>query len=133
MRGGSSARLWIARLTVFLFALQAALPIGFMPDPEALKSGHYEIVICTGTGLKTITVDEQGKPVDSDDTDGTHSGAFACPFSKVAAKAAALPPAPVLDRLAAAVIVPLARDGQAPVQDARGPALGSRAPPVILG
>lgn len=126
-------RQWIARLTVLLFALQAGLPIGFMPDPEALKSGHYEIVICTGLGLKTITVDAQGQPIDSDDADGSHSGALACPFSKVAAKAATLPPVSVLDRSADAAAVPSAQADQAVSQGVRGPSLGSRAPPSHLG
>jgi hypothetical protein len=48
-RGGGawSAAIW---LSVALFALRALLPTGFMPDPGALRAGHFQIVYCPAFG-----------------------------------------------------------------------------------
>jgi hypothetical protein len=46
-RGG---RAWLSMvwLATFLLALRAFLPTGFMPDPDALRAGRFQIIYCSG-------------------------------------------------------------------------------------
>lgn len=129
----SRARRAVSCAALVLFALQLTIPAGFMPDAGALKAGHYEVVICTGTGFKTITVDESGRQVDPGQSDDSQApGQFSCPFFKVAAQAAALPTMPVLAAPVVHVAIAVVRDRVATVRRA-GPTLGSRAPPLAFG
>ncbi len=129
----SRARRAFSCVALVLFALQLTIPAGFMPDVGALKSGQYEVVICTGSGFKTITVDESGRQVDPGQSDDSQSpGQFSCPFFKVAAQAAALPTMPVLNAPVVHVENVVVRDRIVTVRRA-GPTLGSRAPPLVFG
>lgn len=121
-------------LTAILFALQLAIPAGFMPNIAAAKAGVYEIVICTGTGFTTITVDETGQPVSPASTGGApETGSFACPFFKVAAKALDQDVGPAVHRMAAAQVVQHVQRDQIPAPRVVSSSLGSRAPPAHLG
>ncbi|WP_066638150.1 hypothetical protein [Bordetella sp. H567] len=33
-----------------LFCLRALLPTGFMPDPDALRAGHFHLIYCSAAG-----------------------------------------------------------------------------------
>ena len=124
----------VARLAAFLFALQLAVPAGFMPNIADAKAGIYEVVICTGAGFKTITIDETGQPVDPAFPDGApETGGFSCPFFKVAAKAVDQEDAPNVHRMAAVAVVHHIRRDQVPSPRIFSAYLGSRAPPANLG
>ena len=122
-----------ARALLILFALRAAILVGFMPDFEALRDGRVEIVVCTPEGLKTIAVDrESGRPAQDGDR-ADHSTLNDCPFQTVIAKAFAIPAviglpsvgigrSEDIPRRASPVLLP----------PAQGPPLGPRAPPAIL-
>lgn len=68
-----SARLLQAKrayvlLVLALFVSRALIPAGWMPD-FAVGSGS-PIVICTASGLATLYVDEDGKPIKHEQTRG---------------------------------------------------------------
>ncbi len=55
-------RPYIILLLLAVLALRILLPVGYMVQAaEAADAGAFEIVICTSTGLKHVTVDEDGK------------------------------------------------------------------------
>lgn len=51
----------VTMLVLAAFVLSALIPAGFMPE-FSKEGGSYELVICSGMGTKTITV--QSEPVD---------------------------------------------------------------------
>lgn len=122
-----------AYAALLLFALRAAIPVGYMPDLGAVRDGQVQIVICTGFGTQALLVDESGRPIeDRGATD--HAGKSDCAFAVSVAAALALPSA------VAALSLPLFAGRAAPASDsttlfppAQGPPLGSRAPPLFLG
>lgn len=65
--GGSNlyklARRMLLGMTLMLFFIHAALPVGFMPDLSALSDGQIKIVVCTDSGYQTVVLDEAGNPV----------------------------------------------------------------------
>lgn len=129
---------FLARLLLFATVLRALAPLGFMPDLQALQEGRVEIVLCTGIGFKTITVDAAGRPVLPDGSDapsdpGEGAGAD-CAFRSPAAAALLLPEVAALPAPAAAYserLRPAAAQALPP--PAQGPPLGARAPPATLG
>lgn len=52
----------IGWMHVALFAAFSCLAPGTMPE---LRAGGLTVVICTGAGLSTVTLDENGKPVEA--------------------------------------------------------------------
>ncbi|HBT42492.1 MAG TPA: DUF2946 domain-containing protein [Rhodospirillaceae bacterium] len=132
---GSGTRRAVATLALFLFALHAVLPAGYMLDTDSLRDGRYEVVICTGAGLQTVVVDKSGNRVapDGPATPGGE-GTLKCPFATVAGKALAVPEQPVLLTIHAVRSVPglLPPALGLPASADRLP-LGSRAPPILLG
>ncbi|OIN86497.1 MAG: hypothetical protein AUJ12_06040 [Alphaproteobacteria bacterium CG1_02_46_17] len=58
-----------------VFLIRAMVPVGFMPD----FSGKHTIQICSGTELKTITVDDNGAPTSPDHQKNP------CPYSFLSA------------------------------------------------
>ena len=55
----------LAALLVFTFLIKGLVPAGYMPDFGRLRQGVVAITICTGSSVKQILVDENGKPVES--------------------------------------------------------------------
>ncbi|MGP1256416.1 MAG: hypothetical protein ACTS10_18495 [Kiloniellales bacterium] len=53
-------------LITFVLLLRAMIPVGFMPDLAAARDGVFTLVICSGSGVSTITLDANGDPVDPD-------------------------------------------------------------------
>jgi hypothetical protein len=132
--GNNSARGFIARLILILFALRAVVPVGYMPDLGALEHGQVRIVVCTGAGFKSLLVDEAGRPVDAQESGTSQHAGADCPFGTAAAKAFLAP------TLVAALALPtyeqhilLPGSGVALLPPAQGPPLGPRAPPTVLG
>jgi hypothetical protein len=58
-----------------VFLIRAMMPVGFMPD----FSGKHAIQICSGTEIKTIIVDDDGKP------SPTNHQKTPCPYSFLSA------------------------------------------------
>ncbi|MCR9074203.1 MAG: hypothetical protein NXI18_21250 [Alphaproteobacteria bacterium] len=130
--GDAAARRVIAWTLLVLVMLRAAIPVGFMPDLDALRDGWIEIVICTPGGLKTIAVsDAKGGPAGSEDGSSTGPSAHECPFDAVVSQAALLAD-PVLDIGYAVALAakPVTAGTAAPTLQSFGPPLGSRAPPA---
>jgi len=67
---------------VLLAALcfRAFFPLGFMPA-HAAGADEFQIVICTGTGAKTIAVDGGGEPVSHPAQDGEQDAP--CAFASI--------------------------------------------------
>jgi hypothetical protein len=128
-----AARRIIARLILLLFVGQALVPAGFMPDPDALRAGRIDLVICTAAGLAGPGADAATHAPPSSGNTGK-SDRKDCPYHTVASKVLVLSgeaPLPVFYDLRSE---PLPADGAAHMlAAAQGPPLGSRAPPSRLG
>lgn len=136
LRGGiigeKAARGVIAWTLLALMMLRAAIPVGFMPDLDALREGRIEIVVCTPGGLKTITVpDDAAGPAGSEGGSSNGATAHECPFDAVVSQAALLAePVSDIGRPAELAGPPLILGAGAPTVRSFGPPLGSRAPPA---
>lgn len=65
--------------------LRGFIPVGFMPNVDALKNGAIDIVVCTGVGFSTIHVDDgSSSPTHSSGNYNMHT---ICPFLGVMAAA----------------------------------------------
>jgi hypothetical protein len=53
---------YVNLLIVFAFAVRSLLPVGFMLAATPAYGGSVQIVICTGHGLETLTLDDKGVP-----------------------------------------------------------------------
>jgi hypothetical protein len=118
----------IVWLALAALVLRCLVPPGFMPEAHPDQRG-FRMVLCSGAGTVTLTVDADGVPIES----GSHvADSRSCPFSAVAFAAA--PPAPPLGFLALAQAVPdpLPVSLPPPQPVLAGP-LGPRAPPFSPG
>lgn len=89
------AHAFLVRLTLIALLVGAAVPIGWMPNPEGAGSGA-PIVICTGHGPINAFIGKDGKPIN-------HPGSQSDICVYAAAAAPATPaPAPALFVLSAA-------------------------------
>jgi hypothetical protein len=75
------AHAFLVRLTLIALLVGAAVPLGWMPNPDGAQSGS-PIVICTGHGPITAFVGGDGKP---SKPSGSHSDI--CVFAAAAAHA----------------------------------------------
>lgn len=108
--------------------MRGVLPAGFMPDANAAAQGRLELTFCSPAG-NTLTMF-----VSTSDEQSDATMAADCPFGVFAA-AATLPPStdPVPGQWAVvATLIPTAYGTSLPALPARGPPLGSRAPPPVL-
>lgn len=118
------------------FVLRALVPVGFMPDAQALQNGHIELTLCS-PGSAAVGRSISLSLLSDDSRDTSHpAGSLAtpgeCPFGLMSAQAVIVPPAIGVAAVASASFPrsrPLApRVASLPVQ---GPPLGSRAPPAV--
>ncbi|WP_420564818.1 DUF2946 family protein [Thalassobaculum sp.] len=130
--GRLSARRAIAWSVLALVMLRAAIPVGFMPDLDALADGRIEIVICTPGGLKTIAVPADGAAATgAEERSSSDAAAYECPFDAVVSQAVLLAdPAPDLRRVLEPAESRQSLERETLVARYSGPPLGSRAPPV---
>lgn len=109
-------------LMLVLFAFRAMVPDGFMLDFSQEQSGHFGMVLCTGT----VTVSHDGHPEQQQATS-------LCPFDLVTSQAILLSALP-LDPAPNHTYATLAHvDALAMPALVQGPPLGARAPPLRLG
>lgn len=68
-------------LICLAFTLRSLLPVGFMLAASPTHGGGWQIVVCTGHGPETLTLDEKGTPRP------VHSAAdkTTCPYAPVGA------------------------------------------------
>ncbi|MCV0369674.1 MULTISPECIES: DUF2946 family protein [Filomicrobium] len=71
-------------ILLLVLAVRSLLPAGFMLEASNASAGSFEIVICTSTGAKLLTVDADGKP---SKTEPQHDGKGLCPFAASGAAA----------------------------------------------
>lgn len=84
---GPAAKCAVMRLMLAFFVLRAFVPVGFMPGSGSAAGDGLQIVICTGTGAKSVQVDRDWRPVDADKSNKTDlAGDQECPFFKALAK-----------------------------------------------
>lgn len=139
----------LARLLLLLLLVaRAFVPVGYMPDAQALQQGRLALGFCAAgggafPGMATPPV--QDVHVDphhghhAHEGESRHSGHVGagqeCPFGLSAHQALLLPPAialaPVL--LRGFVQPPRLADSPRPPMPAAGPPLGQRAPPRNIG
>jgi hypothetical protein len=50
-------------MLVLMLAVRSLLPAGFMLQPSVAGDGTLAVVICTGHGPQTVTLDADGKPI----------------------------------------------------------------------
>jgi hypothetical protein len=116
-----------ALFMALLLMLRAVIPVGYMPDMAALQKGELKLQICSGMGVKTITLPQDDAPQPKHD--GKEKLAH-CPFG-AAPSLAVLPEAAVIAALVwqaslattPILAVPEKRDGN--------PAARPRAPPTF--
>lgn len=94
---GLQTALLIAGLLALL--VRAAIPAGYMPERQ---STGWLVTLCTGDGVKTVTVDVNGKPVKHDGS--ADAAPSICAFASLAAPALSAAP-PLLLILAIAFIL----------------------------
>ncbi|MFY0476120.1 DUF2946 family protein [Achromobacter marplatensis] len=142
-------------LLLLLLVARAWVPVGYMPDADALRQGRLALEFCVmgggvWPGLRAPLTQPAAQPhaqshAQSDAHHGNHGdpghggpdghGAAGqeCPFGLSAHQVLDVPPmmavAPVLLRWLART--PLRVDSPRPAMPAAGPPLGSRAPPSI--
>ncbi|HMN36191.1 MAG TPA: hypothetical protein PKD49_00555 [Hyphomicrobium sp.] len=112
---------------VLVFMARSIVPAGFMLQSTD-TAGHVQVVVCTGSGFETITVDRDGLPVPSQH--GEVAGAQ-CPYSAATAAVTepdAVPSLAVAVRYSA-VAYKVERDLHA--ADPKPHELSARGPPVI--
>ena len=67
------------------------VPVGFMPDFNAMRQGVYKVTICTGMGHQSVLVDQNQKLADGLAQNNDHktdkSGHDYCPFAGMHASA----------------------------------------------
>ena len=123
---GAAMRRVLARATIVLFALRALVPVGFMPDLDTLGAGHLDIVLCTGHGPVSLTLDANGVPAKPHRSPGAD-----CPFGMALGKGFVAPAAPALPYAIVAAGTTARTDAARGLRPpSQGPPLGSRAPPV---
>jgi len=61
-------RLFFAGLLLLAYVFRAFIPVGYMPDMDALRKGVFTLAICTSHGAKTILADDQGQPAKKDNS-----------------------------------------------------------------
>lgn len=125
---------------LLLWLVRAVLPVGYMPDRDALRQGSLSLIFCSAEGhgdpaARTAWYQREGHALpgllDSGDENPAADNP-ACPFALLAG-AGPLPspqalPGPII-RLALAPLPILELPAVAPVP--AGPPLGSRAPPAL--
>jgi len=110
-----------------ILAARALIPAGYMPDFRSLSKGTLSVVICTGSGLKTVLLDQDGKPLPTHDQSDRH---HPCAFTGLAAVTATnFVPFAFAQGLNASTVVWFEID--APTLRRVGPPLGSRGPPTL--
>jgi hypothetical protein len=55
-------RRFVNLLIGLVFAVHSLVPVGFMLAATPGHAGELQIVICTGHGLQTLTLDSKGEP-----------------------------------------------------------------------
>lgn len=131
-------------LLLLLLVVRAWVPVGYMPDIDALRQGRLALGFCAaGGGLPPVLRAPAAQMDAHHGHHGDHGGGAPgdhgaagqeCPFGLSAHQVLDVPPmmavAPVLLRWLAQT--PAQVDSPRPAMPAAGPPLGSRAPPSIL-
>lgn len=100
--GTNGFKMLAVAIVVTAVLVRALIPVGYMPGQDT--AGAYTIVICSGFGTKTITVDQDGVPVQHGDENNTPStNAEHCPFAPVLAGGAV----PMVDSVVTLSFTPL--------------------------
>ena len=120
----------LLQLVLFLVLLRALIPPGYMPDLAAAQDGVITLVICSPDGLRTISLDENGNPVEPGEAPEEHQRQH-CPFASVGSidlPPLAKAPMPIVFTMRAALWSP--QEGLGAERPVVGP-VGSRAPPAL--
>lgn len=130
----NSWRIRIALCLLFLaLVVRGLIPVGYMPDANALKDGRFAITFCITPGTTApVFVSLLGNETPYSDDVNTAND---CPFGLLSNQALALPLLPAIQALPVILTSVQAfsfNNAALPVLGARGPPLGSRAPPVLL-
>lgn len=124
-------------LLLLALVVRGLIPIGYMPDTNALRNGRVVISFCIapGSGISTLPMMLADLLVnDSSHPEDVLAGS-GCPFSLLSHQALDVPVLPALRVLLVAGFSALTRtfdNTVLPVLDARGPPLGPRAPPFFF-
>ena len=116
VRRSFGERRFFVALAVLAFMLQVLVPPGFMVSGGA----SHAVVICTGHGPLTASIDDHGRPAKSPDNKSNH----ACPFAGHGGTPLSLSPQSV-ERI---VVARHLAEGPGPVADL-APGRGLAAPP----
>ncbi|MFV9474046.1 DUF2946 family protein [Advenella sp. RU8] len=130
---GVSYRYIFIYLCLALFALRSLIPVGYMPNMQALGQGKIEIIICTPAGSQSTFVSIETSP-HQQIPDNAHDGMLSCPFSVINAQGmlAGSPDLGVEAFNLPELVVPSLSHSQVNNVRHSGPPLGSRAPPVAI-
>jgi hypothetical protein len=134
MRSGPTKQLgiswlWIGHALVIALALRALVPTGYMPIFPGSKEGGLKIVICTGSGFKTIALDPDGNSPEPASNQHQTDCVFAGPHTWTGSEPGAWTigfPKFLSSDVPFSIQVP-----QVPIRRT-GPAFGSRAPPKAV-
>ncbi|MBV7501293.1 MULTISPECIES: DUF2946 family protein [Achromobacter] len=133
-------------LLLLLLVVRAFVPVGYMPDAQALKQGRLELGFCAAGGgvfpgmsgradAHTAHTDSSHDHHEHHDSSQHVGAGQECPFGLSAHPALLVPPTVALvpALLGWWVQAPRLTDSPRPPMPAAGPPLGQRAPPRITG
>ena len=127
----SAAFLAIWGLLCQLVLTAAAIPAAFAAArPGVLPDGHWTVVICTGSGMKRITLDANGVPVEESQQDGPLDHCTACHLVSGGVLVAASAEVLACPYCGLALLTPAVAEAVTGKPDCRLPE--SRAPPLEL-
>ena len=74
---------WLTALLCLTLIFRVLVPVGYMPDFEAMRHGIVRITICTGYGTQVLALDKDGgkKPGHHSDGDDGKLSHQLCPFA----------------------------------------------------
>lgn len=124
-------------LLLLALVVRGLIPVGYMPDTGALRDGRILITLCITSGNGTSTIPEMLADLLADGTSHPEDvlAGNDCPFSLLSHQALDVLVLPRLQALLVASFSALTRtfdNTVLPVLGARGPPLGSRAPPFFF-
>lgn len=125
-------------LLLFALLLRGLIPIGYMPAPNALLDQHLFITFCLAPGSSSaanFSALSSWLDGDGDSQSNTTTTGSDCLFSLVSHQPLGAPVLPGLRVLLLAIFsrpAPVFENTALPVFSARGPPLGSRAPPFLF-
>ncbi|NYT61032.1 DUF2946 domain-containing protein [Alcaligenaceae bacterium] len=126
----------VSCLILLALMIRSIIPVGYMPDTTALRDGRIIITFCITPGnALAVPAVLAGLFATDDQQPETVLAGNECPFSLISHQALGVPVLPAVRVLPVGIFsrpLPAFDNTALPTGEARGPPLGSRAPPFFF-